>query len=205
MNGLDESSDAAALIRALLCQRSAQTKINVLPPSVRWEWFQKTNSINTKGAIQMQIAQTTIFTLTEAELQEAVKLYIQTNGYELENQELEFVGDLPQQIKVKAIKVKQHQNQVQSISSAKNEEKNVVDYSVYDDQISTSNTEDTENSPTETIVNIPVRPHFNPFADTGKPKSNDLKLPCTSDVNQSIDKPKQVEGIKPLHPRSIFA
>lgn len=48
----------------------------------------------------MDISTTTTITLTEAEIQEAVKQYIQTNALDLENKDVEFTTQLPAEMQV---------------------------------------------------------------------------------------------------------
>ncbi|WP_180178319.1 hypothetical protein [Acinetobacter sp. YH01005] len=48
----------------------------------------------------MDISTITTVTLTEAEIQEAVKQYIQNNGLDLENKDVEFTTQLPKEIQI---------------------------------------------------------------------------------------------------------
>ncbi|WP_180105899.1 MULTISPECIES: hypothetical protein [unclassified Acinetobacter] len=92
----------------------------------------------------MEISTTTTITLTEADICEAVKQYIQSNGFELEDKDVEFVSELPQEVIVKVDEATANQTKMKHIQSPVSTQEQAVDCSMAEDLFTPSSTDSKE-------------------------------------------------------------
>lgn len=92
----------------------------------------------------MKISTITKFTLTSDDVEKAVAQYIQAQGYELEGKEVEFDGNVPQEITVQVTEVKPVSNQEQQPMVSVISEKEVLDYSDLEDTFTPPYTQQNE-------------------------------------------------------------
>lgn len=178
-----------------------------MPQSLRWEWSLKTNSFTTLGLTQMKISTTTSITLTAAEIQEAVKQFIQANGYELDDKDVEFVSDLPQEIIVKATELTVNQTKEQSVSPTSSIKQKPMDYSTYGATFTrpliNALNEEQQVIASNEVANRP----FNPFADVLQSQPLNDSSPYTkasARIDGNTDTSRINESPKPVPSRRLF-
>lgn len=155
----------------------------------------------------MKISTTTSFVLTEAEIQEAVKQYIQANGYPLGDKDVEIVGELPQEVILNVTEtIKNHSEKQQLPSSINSQRAAVVDHSTLEDTINQQHP-NMHVQEEETVIQRPLaqRP-FNPFADPLEPLTNNEAIqqkPKSSRIDLSAE-PKVKGVVKQMPGKGIF-
>lgn len=139
----------------------------------------------------MDISTTTTITLTEAEIQEAVKQYIQTNALDLENKDVEFTTQLPAEMQVvvsESTTVVNPNHHIKSVAQPVMEDDKIID--VLEDEPSIQNQ---DKALEEHEVSTPCQPvkRPNPFAIDNVSQSTNTPIQTRSPL-----KDNPIEGFK---------